>query len=487
MENKDYKSRGEPYLTAEIKEKDILEYISTNPDSCLRHTMGDGKIDLDGVELEMKQSRKREFLKKYKGEIKKLNGKTDKRYYIRLKDLDKSGGRYTIKANTEDELLEKIYNWQLEKEMNSLEINPTLEKLFPEFLAHKKATTWSAATEKKNLSIWKKYYSTNEIIKVPLDDLKVKALREWAYDLIKRHDLTQKEYLNVATWMKQMLEFAEEEELIEKNFYPLLKITNKNVYRQIEEKPDENKVLTTEQELDLYRLCWKYYENNHFPVHSLVSLAIIMLFQLGLRPCEVCTLRYSDIEGDEIVVKRYYSEKGNTVMENRTKAGHGFRRILLTSLALDIIQETRKHHYENDNWVADYIFMTGENFKSFYDRMRKGGVAKTSAVNMQTFYDSFIRSCEWLGFYVLRPWVSFLISLVAVIVLQARRHPLREQYTFTFLMAAFYYLAYLLDTPAFDFRYFYPSLLLMMVSNAALMLMGILTLARKLKRKTGRV
>ena len=33
MENKDYKSRGEPYLTAEIKEKDILEYISTNPDS----------------------------------------------------------------------------------------------------------------------------------------------------------------------------------------------------------------------------------------------------------------------------------------------------------------------------------------------------------------------------------------------------------------------------------------------------------------------
>lgn len=105
----------------------------------------------------------------------------------------------------------------------------------------------------------------------------------------------------------------------------------------------------------------------------------------------------------------------------------------------------------------------------------------------KTFYDSFIRSCEWLGFYVLRPWVSFLISLVAVIVLQARRHPLREQYTFTFLMAAFYYLAYLLDTPAFDFRYFYPSLLLMMVSNAALMLMGILTLARKLKRKTGRV
>lgn len=364
-------NRIEPYLTSAFTDKDILEYMTSNPDSCLRHTMVDGKIDLDGVELEMKQARKREFLKKYKGDIKKLNGKTDKRYYIRLKDPDKKDGRYTIKANTEDELLEKIYNWQVEKEQNSLEINPTLEKLFPEFLTHKKATTWSAATEKKNLSIWKNYYSANEIIKVPLYDLKVKVLREWAYDLIKRHDLTQKEFMNVATWMKQMLEYAEEEELIEKNYYPLLKITNKNAYRQIEEKPDENKVLTSEQEMELYKLCWKYYENNHFPVHSLVSLAIIMLFQLGVRPCEVCTLRYSDIEGDEIVIKRYYSEKGNTVMENRTKAGHGFRRILLTSLALDIIQETRKHHYENDNWVSDYIFMTGENFKSFYDRMRK--------------------------------------------------------------------------------------------------------------------
>ena len=139
-------NRIEPYLTSAFTDKDILEYMTSNPDSCLRHTMGDGKIDLDGVELEMKQARKREFLKKYKGDIKKLNGKTDKRYYIRIKDPSKKGGRYTIKANTEDELLEKIYNWQVEKEQNSLEINPTLEKMFPEFLAHKKATTWSAAT-----------------------------------------------------------------------------------------------------------------------------------------------------------------------------------------------------------------------------------------------------------------------------------------------------------------------------------------------------
>ena len=97
------------------------------------------------------------------------------------------------------------------------------------------------------------------------------------------------------------------------------------------------------------------------------------------------------------------------------------------------------------------------------------------------FYDSFIKSCQWLDFYVLRPWVPFLVSLISVVVLQLLKHPFRERYTFTYLMAVFYYLAYLLDTPAFDFRYFYPSLLLMMVSNAALTMMGISKLVRKLK------
>ena len=112
-----------------------------------------------------------------------------------------------------------------------------------------------------------------------------------------------------------------------------------------------------------------------------------------------------------------------------------------------------------------------------WERMADYGF--NDSLQRHAFYDSFIRSCDCLGFYVLRPWVSFLISLIAVIVLQIRKHPLRDKYTFVYLMAVFYYLAYLLDTPAFDFRYFYPSLLLMMISNAALALMGISVLAGK--------
>ncbi len=114
---------------------------------------------------------------------------------------------------------------------------------------------------------------------------------------------------------------------------------------------------------------------------------------------------------------------------------------------------------------------------------RMGEYGFNDSLQRKAFYDSFIQSCQWLGFYVLRPWVSFLISLIAVGVLQLRKHPLRARYTFTYLAAVFYYLAYLLDTPAFDFRYFYPSMILMMVSNAALAMMGIRTAARRLNKR----
>lgn len=110
-------------------------------------------MDLDGVKEEMKKSRRKQVLDNYIDQIGKLNGKTDKRYYIRLKDPSKKDGRHTLKAQTKEELLDKIYNWHMEH-IGAIEPEEiTLATLFPEFLAHKQATTWSVATMKKNLSL----------------------------------------------------------------------------------------------------------------------------------------------------------------------------------------------------------------------------------------------------------------------------------------------------------------------------------------------
>jgi integrase len=171
--------------------------------------------------------------------------------------------------------------------------------------------------------------------------------------------------------MKQMFEYAAMEEIIDRNPYTMLKITNRNVFRQPEIKSDENKVLSPDMELALYKKCWEHFENSYYPVHQLLPLGIIMLFQAGLRPSELATLRYSDIDGDEIIIRRYYSDKANVIRENRTKAGHGFRRIILTSLAKEIIEAARQRQLEEGIENPEYIFMMNDRFKSFYDRLRK--------------------------------------------------------------------------------------------------------------------
>lgn len=364
-----------PALASAPTDAEVLEYISIHPELCLQHRKNDGSMDLDGVKEDMEKSRRKHILDNYIGKISKLNGKTDKRYYIRLKDPSKRDGRFTLKAQTKEELLDKIYDWHISHVENGHSRIPkervTLASLFPEFLEHKQKTTWSISTQAKNMSIWKNHYEGSDIIHVPIRTLRVKHLEEWAYGLIRDHNLTKKEFGNVCTWMKQMLEYAEREEIIDNNPYRLMKITNQNVFRQIDKKSDEEKVLTPEQEMALYQVCLDRYQKRYYPVHQLLPLAIIMLFQTGMRPSEICTLRYEDIEDDEIIIRRYYSDKADMVMEDRTKAGHGPRRIYLTSLAKELIQLAKAHQTELGIDADGYIFITGENFQSFYGRMRK--------------------------------------------------------------------------------------------------------------------
>lgn len=111
---------------------EVLEFIASCPDECLQFRNDDGSISLDGVKEYMRKARKNKILDNYRGQIKKLNGK-DQRYYIKLKDSSRSDGRYTIKAPTEEELLEKVFLWHLENVEKIKE--PTLASIFQNFLS----------------------------------------------------------------------------------------------------------------------------------------------------------------------------------------------------------------------------------------------------------------------------------------------------------------------------------------------------------------
>ena len=106
------------------------------------------------------------------------------------------------------------------------------------------------------------------------------------------------------------------------------------------------------------------------------------------------------------------------------------------------------------------------------------------SLQRHAFYDSFMKAVQFFGFYVLHPWLPFTVSLLMLVIETVRQRKRQSFPAFVFWMAVFYYLAYLLDTPAFDFRYFYPSLFLMLILDVAIALKWLAALFGRVRKKT---
>ncbi len=91
---------------------------------------------------------------------------------------------------------------------------------------------------------------------------------------------------------------------------------------------------------------------------SLLNYGILLAFQTGVRVGELCTLKYSDIQGNKLCIRRtevrYRDKDGKYVFEVREspKTEAGNRDIILSSEAKRTLKEIRKL-----NPFGEYIFM----------------------------------------------------------------------------------------------------------------------------------
>lgn len=114
-----------------------------------------------------------------------------------------------------------------------------------------------------------------------------------------------------------------------------------------------------------------------------------------------------------------------------------------------------------------------------WDRMTEFGMVDTA--QRRFFHSSVLRENEVLGFFTCRPWVAFLVSVVMLAAEVLRKSRKRELYALVFLLAVFYYLAYLLVIVGFEQRMFYPSLVLLMAMDASITMEWIYGLAKKVR------
>ena len=330
-----------------------LSSASFSAEDILAFLIQSGKIDLDSAEDDMKRSQMDKVLSQHPYNIYQgSNGK----WYTYVVDETKSNNRRKIARTSLEDIKHFLYEHYTgvsdNKKLNSV----TIESLYPEWLEFKALHTSATSYISRLKSDWKSYYEGTPIVKIPIRRLKKLDLDEWAHRIIRERELTRKGFVNVATIVNQVLEYAVDKEIIDINPFSKVKIRDRHLFKPEKKQDSKTQVYSKEELRGLKELAMSDF-NNRVKRYVLSPLAIIFQFETGVRIGELVVLRYEDIEGDFITVQRMYRRDCKEVVPY-TKGTYGDRRVILTTEAKRIIELCRQYQASNGCDREGYIFST---------------------------------------------------------------------------------------------------------------------------------
>ena len=270
---------------------------------------------------------------------------------VYIADDTKPNKRRKIVKTSKVDLIDTLYEYYENpyNDKNKL----TLAYIYPEWKAFKAlhvAETYISRIE----TSWKKYYANTEIITVPITSLTKLKLDAWIHTLIKEHQMTNTEFYNMSIIMRQCLDYAVEKEILEENLFRKVHIDGRRVFRRTPKKPSYTQVFTDEEIKQIYAYAMQDYKEGKL-VYELSPLAVIFMFQTGLRISEVCALRYEDIEDDRLHIQRMFQRDTNKVLD-RTKGTFEDRYVFLSPESLKIINLAKRRQWERGASSTGYIF-----------------------------------------------------------------------------------------------------------------------------------
>lgn len=326
--------------------------ISMSDAELLKFAIENGMINTALVQEKIEMQKRKEILEKHPYTIWK--GKDEKwRTYI----PDENKGRKLVKRNTQEAIENYVIKyWESNSEEETkkrIAKDISLKKIFPDWLNYKQLHTDSTSYTKKITADWKRFYASQpEFINMPLQKMTSLFLDEWAHGMIKKYNLTKKAYYNMTMILRQCLDYAVERGYIEENVFSGIKINTK-MFRRVKKKSGESQVYTMDEEERLIKDMIKRFHDN--PKNT-APLAVMLVFETGVRIGELCALRFSDIEGNYIHIQRQevrdFEKVDDFTMRFKcykivdyTKSEDGFRDIYLTETARKIIELA---HYMNE-------------------------------------------------------------------------------------------------------------------------------------------
>lgn len=377
---------------------DINKDINTN--ELLKYLVQNDIINLDDVQKDMEEKKKQQILSKHKYNI--FQDK-DGRWKTNMPDKTTKTGRRLV-AKTSYEKLEKvILEYYLnEEDKGILPELKTLREIYPQWLKYKYAHTASSSYIKRLDNDWKKYYVNDSIIDVPLYKLNYIQLDLWAHQLVTQMALTKKQYFNMATIMRQCLDYCLDMNYIANNPFQRVKI-DKKLFTKKPKPKNYSQVFLEDEEIALCKYLLDEYERKP---HILTPLAIVLNFQLGLRIGELVALKWDDIENNYIHVQRMevatYDINDEVVVKNGadiaeyTKSDAGEREVYINSEAQKILKLIKKSSMKHSLHSENFIFVNpkckritiSSLEKYLYRRCEKINIAQKSSHKIRKTYIS---------------------------------------------------------------------------------------------------
>lgn len=336
-------------MTEVLKNDNLINDASA--DQILNYLVADGSLDLDDVTKRMKQARRKQVLENHPYEI--YQGK-DGRWRTYVKSEDRAYGRKLIVKTYREDLEDAIYDHYQAQSEEAMLKRASLASLFDDWLRYKELHVKKSSVDRIR-NDWDRYYADSPIIHKPLFSLTKLELDTWVHEMIRRHEMTKHKYTNFSLIIRQELDYAVDLNIIEKNPFLDVKVDKKRVLVPEHKKPDQTQVFTKDELEHLQKLAWKDFETKHYYVHQLTPLAVMFMFYTGVRVGEVCAIRYSDIDGDTLTVRRMVHHSDNTVTES-TKGTYGDRTVPLVPKAQELIRAARERQREENAPDDGYLF-----------------------------------------------------------------------------------------------------------------------------------
>lgn len=323
----------------------------------LKFAIEHGMIDTSYVQEQIEMSKREELLNKHPYSI---NQGSDGRWITYLPDQDK--GRKMIRKKTREELEKIVVDfWKIATE------NPTVSDVFFEWIETKKSykdiCTGTCDRYKRDFNRF--FDDDTRFSRKRIKEISSSDIKPFLRGAIAKYSLTAKAYGNLRTLIYGIFKYAKEKGYISWSISQTIgdmEIPRKAFHKVIKE--DDEEVFTDEEMEKLLN----YLISNP----TVVNLGIIIMFCTGVRVGELVGMRWDDIIGNSIKIRRteisYEKESGGKIYEIREypKTEAGIRTVYVPDAFKNVLDKLRSLTGDQEYMLS---YSDGRNMKT--EKVRK--------------------------------------------------------------------------------------------------------------------